>query len=860
MRTILDNGLTVVLQENHAAKVAALQLWVKVGSADETETEAGLAHLHEHMLFKGTKRRGPGEVARAVESCGGDINAWTSYDQTVYHLVLARDFFAEGLDILADAACDSVFDEAELGREIEVVCEEIRRGEDLPSRRVSRDLFGLAYRTHPYRRPVIGYESSVRSFSREQILDFYRRHYTAGNMVFVGVGDFEEERALAEVEQAFARARPGPARKSPTRVPEARQKEARASVQTAPIHEAYLSAGWHIPPLRSDDVPALDLLSLLLGQGDASRLVLEVKRERGLVNDIYASAYTPQDPGLLIAGASLKLEQLRPALAELLAQVERVRAEPFGEDELARGKRMLESETVFQRETVQGQARKLGFFETVAGHVDEEERYLSAVATCSAEELRQVAEKYLTRENLTLALVAPENAEVDEHALLELARSVERKTATSQGGPSRPYARLLACSSGATGGIEREKLANGVTLLVKPEASVPIVSFRAAWQGGLRAETAEDNGINHLLARCLLRGTEKRSARQLAQEIDDLAGGVGGASGRNSFGVRGEFLSADLRRGFELFADVMLRPALAADEVTRERELVLEDIRARDDSPASAAFSLFGATLYDHHPYRLEANGSESSAGALTSERLRGHLHSRYRLEGLVLAVAGDVKPEEVRARVVAELAHGPRGAGAPSEVVVEPPLAGPREVSRRLDRKQAHLVVGYRGTTLASPERHALNVLSAVLSGQGGRLFLELRDKKSLAYTVTSMVSEGVDPGYFAVYIGTSPEKVAAAKRGIRTELERVVQERVSDAELERAKRHLVGAHEIGLQRLSARAAVLALDECYGLGAENHLQNAERIRAVTADDLREVARRFIDFERQVTALVSPDA
>ena len=239
MRQILDNGLTVILQENHAARVAALQLWVKVGSADEREDEAGLAHLHEHMLFKGTLRRGPGEIARAVESCGGNINAWTSYDQTVYHLVLASSFLDEGIDILADAVTESVFDPGELSRESEVVCEEIRRADDMPSRRISRSMFELAYKVHPYKRPVIGSEESVRSFTRDRILAFYQRHYATPNMVFTAVGDFDERQALKSIENAFRHARTKAGERTLTRVPEPPQKQARAIVSQGDIHEEH---------------------------------------------------------------------------------------------------------------------------------------------------------------------------------------------------------------------------------------------------------------------------------------------------------------------------------------------------------------------------------------------------------------------------------------------------------------------------------------------------------------------------------------------------------------------------------------------------------------------------------------------
>lgn len=869
MRSVLDNGLTVLLQRSRSAPVVALQLWVKVGSADELPHEVGLAHLHEHMLFKGTARRGPGEIARTVESCGGDINAWTSFDQTVYHLVVASDFFDEGLDVLADAVTGSVFDPEELAREIEVVCEEIRRGEDMPSRRVSRNLFRTAYSAHPYGRPVIGSEASVRSFTRDRILDFYARHYTAKSMVFVAVGDFDEERALDAIRRRFEGVRATPPGRRADRAPEPVQTAPRAFVEGAPVKEAYLSLAWHIPGLRSDEVAALDLLATLLGQGDASRLTLEVKRERGLVNDISASAYTPRDPGLFAVAATLQPAKAKEALAETLRQVLRARREEFTPEELARAKRILESDTIYQRETVQGLSRKMGFFEAVAGHVDEEERYLALVAAASAEDLRAVADKYLHVENVTLSAVAPADLAgqgvFTPDALVAEARAAEARL---RGGvkrfPAKPYTRLTQAPAvrPRRGGepFVRERLSSGATLLVREERANPLIAIRAAWTGGLRRETPADNGIHHLVARTLTRGTLKRSSRDVAREIDELAASLNGSAGRNSLGLQGEFLSADLERAFDLFADVLLEPAFDTTEVDRERALVLEELASREDHPASIAFSLFQSALWDRHPYRMDAQGSPASVRELQGLRLKKFYFQNYGLDGLVLSVVGDVSA--ARARQLAEQHFG-GAAGARRELAAverEGPLEGAREVSRRLDRKQAHLVVGFRGTTLDSPDRAALEVLSATLSGQGGRLFEELRDKRSLAYSVTSMNAEGVDPGSFAVYIGTSAAKVAEARAGIRRELDRVRDEPVSEAELARAVRHLVGSHAIGLQRLSARAAVLCLDEAYGLGAEHHLSHAERIRAVTRDDVQRVARRYLDFDRSVTALVSPDA
>jgi len=218
----------------------------------------------------------------------------------------------------------------------------------------------------------------------------------------------------------------------------------------------------------------------------------------------------------------------------------------------------------------------------------------------------------------------------------------------------------------------------------------------------------------------------------------------------------------------------------------------------------------------------------------------------------------GDVDPERVRELVRSKLPSG----GAPRKLIAPPQEEGagsPRFAVKTLEKAQAHLVLGFPGARLTDEARWPLEVLSAVLSGQGGRLFVELRDKRSLAYSVTSFSMEGLDPGYFAVYIGCGPAKVQEALDGIRNELRRVREDPVSAAEVERARTHLIGTHAISLQRNSARAAVYAFDECYGLGAEASAKYAERIAAVTADQVLDAAQRILAPSREVVALVAPD-
>ncbi|HLT29486.1 MAG TPA: pitrilysin family protein [Myxococcaceae bacterium] len=862
-RFVLSNGLTVVFEEQHAAPVAAFQIWVRVGGADEQPDEAGLAHLHEHMLFKGSALRGPGELARDLEARGGEVNAWTSFDETVYHVVLASRFAREGLEALSDAVRTPRFDPEELAREIEVVCEEIKRSQDAPVRRASRLLFSHAYQGHPYANPVLGSAGSVRSFDAAAMRRFYETHYVPQNMVLSAVGDVTraeiQEWAETFLGGDWKRGAPRPRKRPEVPVREGVQ----VTLQREDLKETFLYLSFPAVPFQHPDAPVLDLLAMLYGQGDTSRLVREIKRERGLVNQIHLSSYTPREQGLLLCSLTLAPENAEAALEATLGILASLRDTLPSEEELQTVKATVEADAIYGRETVQGLARKLGFYETDGGGLEAEARYYEAIAAVTPEQVREVAQRYLRLDRTLLTGLLPEAATLTEEKALALIRNAQ-PTPTAED-PERPRKRVPDGLHVLPSGRGRDaqpmrthRLASGLELVIREEHNVPLVAVRAAALGGLRYETPEDNGLTALLSRVLSRGAGDLGAHAFTEELDLLSASISATAGRSSMSVRGDFLARHFTRSFELFASCLTAPRLDVEEVERERQLQLQHIRNRDDRPTGLAFHQFGRALWTRHPYRLHPHGEEETLSALTREALADYHRSWLRPDQLVLAVVGDVDADEVIRQ--AEALFPRREDPAPERPVIpiEPPPSAPVSVHHRLDRAQSQLVVGFRGARVTDPWRHALEVLVTVLSGQGGRLFTELRDRRSLAYSVGAFSLEGVDPGSFSIYMGTSPEKVEEALTGIREELTRVCETRISDDELVRARENLVGAHEIGLQRNAARAALIAVDRTYGMSAENFLHFSERVNAVTAADVQEVAQRIIQFPQEVVALVGP--
>jgi len=859
----LSNGLTVVFEEQHAAPVAAFQIWIRAGGSDEREDQAGLAHLHEHMLFKGSSKRGPGELARDLEARGGEVNAWTSFDETVYHVVLASRFAREGLEALCDAVRTPTFDPDELSREIEVVCEEIKRSEDSPARRASRQLFSNAFHAHPYGKPVLGTEASVRSFDAARMREFYEAHYVPENMVLSAAGDLTLSE-LREWAESFLGGdwgrRPPQPRERP---PEPARDGVRVALRRDDVREAWLHLSFPAPPFLHPDAAALDLLSMISGQGDTSRLVREVKRDAALVNEIHLSAFTPRDPGLLICSMTLPPENAAAALEKTASVLASLGEAPPSVDDLETVRSLVESEAIYQRETAQGMARKLGFYEADAGDMELEARYYAQIAAVTPEQVQDVARRYLRLDRALVTGLLPEGSTLDEaqvRTILAAARpAADRPAPTRAREPMRGGLHVLSGSARTTPKpMQRHRLSSGATLFIREERAVPLVAVRAVALGGLRYETPEQNGLTTLLARTITRGAGELDAEAFADAFDRLSGSVGATAGRSSFSLRGDFLARHFARSFELFASCITAPHLAATEFEQERRLLLQDIHTRADKPTQIAFDLFGKALWKAHPYRLHPHGEEESVSALTTQALRDH-HARWlRPEQLTLAIVGDVDAEQVLELAERFLPARPGRAAEAMHIPIEGGPSAPIEVRHPLARAQSQLVLGYRGARVGSPWRHALDVLVTVLSGQGGRLFTELRDKRSLAYSVGAFAMQGVDPGYLAIYMGTSPEKVDGALAGIREELRRICEEPITQAELTRAREKLLGTHDIGLQRNGARASVIALDHAYGLGAENFLHFAEQVNAVDAAAVQAVARSVIRDQHEVLAIVGP--
>jgi zinc protease len=830
--TTLENGLQIIVREDHSAPVVSAQAWCMAGSIHEGKwLGAGMSHVLEHMLFKGTTTRPGSRIDQEVQEAGGYMNAYTSFDRTVYHIDVPNTGAKVAIDILCDIMQNATLPEDEMVKEKQVIVREMDMNVDDPARRASRRLFETAYSKSPYRFTVIGYPDIFHELQTADIRAYYSEKYAPNNVFYVVAGDVKRDEVVAQIREAYSRSK---ARALPPVVlpAEPKQTAPREIIEEAPIQLGYFHFAWHIPELRDPDVPVLDVLAVLLGSGRSSRLYREVREAKGLVSSVDAWTYSPGNPGLFGMSATAEADKFDAAREAMLTEVEKMKEKHVSGAELEKAVKQFMSATLSSRKTMQGQAQDLGGSWLAANDLNFSERYLAAIKHVTADDLQRVARQHLTTNNRTLYALLPSG--------------------------SRPEA-TVHLESQTEAAIQKFDLPNGLRVLVKEDHRLPFVEFRSVFKGGVLAETAGKNGITQLAGKLLLKGTSHRSAEKIAGEIESVGGSIDSYGGNNSFGVNAEVMSPDFSTGISLLADVILNPTFPEAALEREREVQLAGIRAQKDQLLQSAARAMRRGLFGDAGYGLDALGTETSVQNIRVEDLK-EFHSRFaRPDGCVLAIFGDVKTEDVRAAV--EKHFGSWKAAQQTDAALAfhpPPLTSIQRVAESRDKKQAVLLVGYRGTSVADPDRYALELLQESCSDLGSRLFLRIREELGLAYYVGAQNFVGLAPGYFAFYVGTMPEKTDLVEKELLNEAELLRTEGLTAEELSRAKAKIIGQKKIARQDLGGLAMTCALDELYGLGYSHCDAEEVLYDQITLDQVSLVARKYLKPDAFVVSVIRP--
>ncbi len=836
-QAVMNTGLTVLVQENHAAPVTTVRSFARnTGSAYEAQFMGmGLSHMLEHLVALGSTTKRPEEESqRLLDSMGGQTNAFTTTDVTAYYIDCPAKHTDLAVELIADCMQHSTIPDKEYVREMGVVQRELEMGEADRGRVVHQSLKELLYITHPIRHPTIGYLAVVQQVKREEVLAFYHERYVPQNLVFVVAGDVDTQHVLDKVLENFREFQRTTERGAVLPV-ESEQASPRSSVREMEGPTTNFAVAWPTVELQHPHLYALDVASYLLTNGDSSRLGSRLKIDQPLATDVVSSSYTP---GFVRGWFEIsvecepdKLDDCRKIIHE---EVDRLKSELVPENELAKVKRQKASEHVFSQQTVQEQANSVAMSFISSGDARFDDRYVEGIQSVTPEQVQEIARLYFVPHRTNTVTIDP----------LGTRRSEVEKKQEFEETP-----------------IIRRQLKNGLTVLLKRHSVTPVVSVQAFINGGVLAETHEKNGVAALTCELMSRGAGPYTGREIAEYFDSIGGMFTVSSQRNTSYLQCLVLRDDFDTTLDYAFQILFKPTLPGDEFAKVKEIQLAQIAARKANPQTEIMDFWAANLPKESPYSRTILGTEASVEQLTVDDCRAFHRKYFVPNNMVLAVFGDIDPDKTLQQLETSFGAVPKAEDFEfPRYPAEHPATDGNIVNLTTQRENTAMVV-ISFPTVAAREvetRSKLEVLNSILTGGGGiggRLFQELRGER-LVYYIYGQEVTGPAPGYFFFMAQTRPDTLQDVIKRIQANVSKIAKEGVPKEEFDLAKQKLIAAHSMHNVTPQSQAFQSAVDELLGLGYEHDRTYEDRINKVNVEGVREVVQKH--FQRALIVTSTP--
>lgn len=839
---VLKNGLTVLMRTQTESDVLSAQVFVRAGSIYEGKYQtSGISHYLEHVLSGGSTRSfTETEAKERLERLGGVTNASTSFDRTKYYITTTTTHWKDALDLLLSYVSESTLDPEQVTREKAVIQQEMKMGENDPGSELWKLFMKTAYRTNPARFPIIGYEEVFVKLDREALEDYYRQRYQPENIVVVVAGRVPSEEVLlfiAEKTQEFTRKAEAPL----TVPPEPEQVSPRWEEKALP--QARLTqaiVGFPSVTLYHRDLYALDVLALLLGEGETARLHYRLKEKENKVLSVSASNWTPSFvQGQFAISLSLDPSNWPKVLDPIEEEINRLKKDLVTPEELDKAKKLVLAQHIFGKESVSALASSLGSSYCETGDPYFDESYVQNLRQVSREDIREVARRYLTPNRMNVAVIRPETP----------------KGQTAVTGPA-------AGKSEAPTSEQTHHLKNGLKVLLKQDSSLPLVTIQLYGLGGLLLEDLQKPGLSAFTASLLTAGTKTRTKRQIAQAIEGIGGSLESRSDSNTYHLSIKVLKEDLDLALDILADVVRNAQFPADEIAKRRQETLLALRKLDENWQMEIMRLFKQNYFERSSYRNERMGTPESVQAFSRDEILAFYRRMVNPHHSVLAIYGDLDVKKTLASLTRKLETWTLAPPVFGEQPFETrPLKADRTVEKKNDKTSCGLFIGTDGMSINDPQRPVLDVLDAVLSGTGypgGRLFEALRGgKEDLVYVVSAFPFYGLRAGFYGVITQTTMNNLDRVQELVLSNLKRLTEEPVPAKEMQNAKEMLKNTHQLGLETAAAQARSATINEVLGLGWEYDKKYLSLIEAVTADDIQNLAREL--FSKVLIARTLPD-
>lgn len=821
----LSNGQTLIIQENKTNPIVTIDTWVKTGSVNETDANSGVSHFLEHLFFKGTKLHPAGDFDRILESKGAIINAATSKDFTHYYITLPAEYFNTALELHADMLTNPQIPRKELEKERKVVLEEISKDLNTPSKKVYENLNEMMYTNHPYKRKVIGSADVISTIRREEILDYFNNYYTPSNMVTMVVGDVDTQNVIKKVSDSFGSEYKKPVKKCLKKEhPLSSQKR---NVEYADSQTGYMIIGFRGVPIANNETYAIDVLGQILGGGKTSRLVRDIKEQKGLVYSISAWNGSFRDDGILFISLNfnpLNTEKIEKAIFDEIKSIQK-----YGvtDEELVTAKKMIEQDTYYSRESTSNIAKELGYTATLTGDTDFYSNYLDNIKKVTSKDIQAAAAKYLSVNKSAVSIILPKEME-------NIKEPVKQNHS----------AKFISENNG----IEKYIIDNNSTLLINKHKNNDIIAISILAKGGEFIENKIGEGT--LTAGTLLKGTKKYSAPELSKIMEENGIKILPACSEDMFTLEIQTTTSALDTTFDILDEILNNAVFDEYELEKKRTEILGKIKQKRDIPMNVALENFKTLIFENSVYSHTNKIIEKNLPSVTRADVAGYYNRIFDAKNIIISVNGNVENDKL-IQIFGNILHENKN--------LQPfkytgynitKLNSPKLSSVKInDLQTAWVFLGWQ-TAGADNKKDfvVLKVLDTMLGGgMSSRLFRNLREQDGLAYQLGSSYSPKKLAGSFITYIGTNPETLNYSKDKIKLEIEKLKKEFVSDKELNDAKERLKGGFLVALETNSEKAKATGRFEALGFGYDYMPEYIKTIDAITASDIVSVANKYFN-------------
>ncbi len=841
----LSNNIPLFMLKSKKAPVVTLQVWVKTGSAHEFKTEAGLSHFIEHLVFKGTHSFGNGEIAQLIESVGGELNAYTSFDQTVFYVTVPYKSLHVAAHVLFEMVNSPCFHLEEVNNEREVVIEEIKMGMDQPSKVASKMLFSQMYAGHPYALPVIGTEENIRRVGLDEIKNYFNERYVGKNIALICVGDFKDD-AKELLEKFFSKLDyEGLLAKDRRLTSRMLEKKNTIKFVKSEFEKDYFYLSWPVEGFLDDVVNKYELLALILGQGESSYLYKELKLKKGLCRNIGAFYFgDPKEGVFVISGVAMPKERAQ-LFKNLPIVINKFLNQKDISFDLEKARNIFESEASYAEESISFLCRNIGDDWLYYDDPFVTEKRREKTLKLTEKDLIKAVEKIFSKDVYlsVLSKNAPSGEDTDEMmtALKEL-KDVETKFQESIG--HKKTNTFLAAKE-----LEQKnyswKTSKGSDVSFVSQSLGSVVSFKVAFEGGELLSSNKTQGLVALFGSVWAREFQGVLEQEFIEEIDFYCSDFSTFFGKHSVGLGLFTQDKYFEKLSEFFVKAIKQPVFSNIIVHREKESLLQNLKTRLDRPSAMAFNEFSKLLFKGSIYARDSVGVEEHIKNLTEKDLK-IFFEKLKTKKRVYSIVGSLTKKQVEKVVESIENHLPEVKESFFHEKVIFPWGKVCKSEIESEKKQSHIIMGYPGVRYVDERKIHLALLTSLLGGQGGRLFIQLRDKASLAYSVAPLEYSGAFGGYFGGYIACDPLKKEVAIKMMREEFEKLSKETVSKEELMWMKNQVLGNFLISSQKNSFICDTMLFDSFYGLNAFTYQKLEEVLEKITSDELRVTASEIL--------------